>query len=311
MSDFLRKLSKALGLNYTWWQWRWMNFKKRWSARFSADGNVARHLRSSQKTCRRCGAIAGAGDRRCAVCGARPDVVGSPLVVHPGFGAVHAQAAPFGAMQVEPREERRQFGPRGCDLLRLGAPAAALGQLAAEIPDPLAIAVAVAGYRQPRYTTAAHAMGVQRAQRGVLDQHLVQRATLHARSGGAELRKQFLVAGACAENRATGAKFESPVPDAGFDAENGAGIVPDEPGGSPVDCENTSAACAVQRSDDRAGIHHGFAQSIDGSDGPAVVQGRRQRCGRQTFRPSVQQVAREARADTGRQFRCAPEVGVR
>jgi len=96
MSDFLRKLSKALGLNYTWWQWRWMNFKKRWAARFSAEGNVARHLRSSQKTCRRCGAIAGAGDRRCAVCGARlPSAAGQFLyrvfgLIMPGVSPVTA-----------------------------------------------------------------------------------------------------------------------------------------------------------------------------------------------------------------------------
>jgi len=96
MSDLLRKLSKALGLNYTWWQWRWLNFKKRWAGYFSADGNVARHLRSSQKNCRKCGALAGAGDRQCAVCGARlPSAAGQFLyrvfgLVMPGVSPVTA-----------------------------------------------------------------------------------------------------------------------------------------------------------------------------------------------------------------------------
>jgi len=94
MSDFLRKLSKALGLSYTWWQWRWLNFKKRWAGRLSADGNVARHLRSSQKICRKCGALAGAGDKTCAVCGARlPSAAGQFLyrvfgLIMPGVSPV-------------------------------------------------------------------------------------------------------------------------------------------------------------------------------------------------------------------------------
>ncbi len=96
MSDFLKKLSKSLGLSYTWWQWRWLNFKKRWAGRFSADGNVARHLRSSQKTCRKCGALAGAGDKRCAICGARlPSAAGQFLyrvfgLIMPGVSPVTA-----------------------------------------------------------------------------------------------------------------------------------------------------------------------------------------------------------------------------
>jgi rhomboid protease GluP len=96
MSDVLRKLSKALGLNYTWWQWRWRNFKKRWAGRFSADGNVARHLRSSQKICRKCGALAGAGDKRCAVCGARlPSAAGQFL--YRAFGLIMPGVSPVTA----------------------------------------------------------------------------------------------------------------------------------------------------------------------------------------------------------------------
>jgi len=71
MSEFLKKLSKSLGLSYTWWHWRWLNFKKRWAGLFSADTNVIRHLRSGQKMCRKCGALAGADERRYSVCGSK------------------------------------------------------------------------------------------------------------------------------------------------------------------------------------------------------------------------------------------------
>ena len=52
MSEFLKRLSKALGLSYTWWHWRWLNLKKRWAGFFSADTNAVRHLRSGRKICR-------------------------------------------------------------------------------------------------------------------------------------------------------------------------------------------------------------------------------------------------------------------
>jgi rhomboid protease GluP len=70
MSRFYEKLSKALGLNYVWWHWRWLRFKQRLKASFSTDTNTARHLRSRQRICR-CGALAGAGERTCGFCGAK------------------------------------------------------------------------------------------------------------------------------------------------------------------------------------------------------------------------------------------------
>jgi rhomboid protease GluP len=71
MGDFWKKLSKSLGINYTWWHWRWINFRRRWAGYFSTDRNVFRHLRSGQKICQNCGALNAPGDRRCSVCGAR------------------------------------------------------------------------------------------------------------------------------------------------------------------------------------------------------------------------------------------------
>jgi len=96
MSEFWQKVSKALGLSYTWWHWRWLNFKKRWAGYFSTDRNVVRHLKSGQKICRTCGALAGAGERRCSVCGARlPSAAGNFLykvfgLILPGVSPVTA-----------------------------------------------------------------------------------------------------------------------------------------------------------------------------------------------------------------------------
>jgi len=96
MSDFLKKLSRSLGLSYTWWHWRWLNFKKRWAGRFSTDTNAVRHLKSGRKICRKCRALAGADERRCSVCGARlPSAAGNFLykvfgLIMPGVSPVTA-----------------------------------------------------------------------------------------------------------------------------------------------------------------------------------------------------------------------------
>ena len=93
MSEFWQKLSKSLGLSYTWWHWRWLNFKKRLAGFFSTDKNVFRHLRSSQKICRRCGALASAEERRCSVCGARlPSAAGNFL--YKVFGLIMPGVSP-------------------------------------------------------------------------------------------------------------------------------------------------------------------------------------------------------------------------
>jgi rhomboid protease GluP len=93
----MRRLSKALGLSYTWWHWRWLNFKQRLAGYFSADRNVFRYLRSSQKICRKCGSLAGAGERRCAVCGARlPSAAGNFL--YKVFGLIMPGVSPATAV---------------------------------------------------------------------------------------------------------------------------------------------------------------------------------------------------------------------
>jgi rhomboid protease GluP len=96
MSEFWRKLSRSLGLSYTWWHWRWLNLKRRRAEFFSTDTNAFRHLKSGQKICRKCGALAGARERRCSVCRARlPSAAGNFLykvfgLIMPGVSPVTA-----------------------------------------------------------------------------------------------------------------------------------------------------------------------------------------------------------------------------
>jgi rhomboid protease GluP len=96
VSDFLKKISRSLGLSYTWWHWRWLNFEKRWAGRFSTDTNAVRHLKSASKICRKCRALAGPDERRCSVCGARlPSAAGNFLykvfgLIMPGVSPVTA-----------------------------------------------------------------------------------------------------------------------------------------------------------------------------------------------------------------------------
>lgn len=97
MSDPVKKVFRALGLSYTWWQWRWLNFKKRWADFFSTDRNVVRHLRSSGKICRRCGALNASGERRCATCGARlPSAAG--YFLYKVFGLILPGVSPVTAV---------------------------------------------------------------------------------------------------------------------------------------------------------------------------------------------------------------------
>jgi len=97
LSDLMKKAFRALGLSYTWWSWRWLNFKKRWAGFFSMDKNVVRHLRSSGKICRRCGALNASGERRCSTCGARlPSAAG--YFLYKVFGLIMPGVSPVTAV---------------------------------------------------------------------------------------------------------------------------------------------------------------------------------------------------------------------
>jgi rhomboid protease GluP len=131
MSEFLKKLSKSLGISYVWWHWRWINFKKRLAAFFSTDKNVVRHLKGTQKICRKCGALASARDRRCLVCGARlPSAAGNFLYkvfgliapgVSPVTAALTATIAVNFLVQVVSSGGTALFSPNVQSLIRAGA----------------------------------------------------------------------------------------------------------------------------------------------------------------------------------------------
>ena len=75
----MKKICRLLGLNYVWWHWRWLNFKRRITDSFSAGRSPSRGSSAGRSICR-CGALAGAGQRRCAVCGERlPSAAGRAL----------------------------------------------------------------------------------------------------------------------------------------------------------------------------------------------------------------------------------------
>ncbi len=95
---------------------------------------------------------------------------------------------------------------RGADLRGFVARhALGFGEVAAQIPDPLAVGRRVAGDGHARLAAAAQAMRVERFQRRRLDQHHVQRAALHGRLREVQAGEQFLVAGAGDEHHALGA----------------------------------------------------------------------------------------------------------
>jgi rhomboid protease GluP len=131
MADLWKKIATALGLSPTWWQWRWRNFKQRFAAKLRLDGNAVRHLRSRQKICPNCGALAGADAVRCAVCGARlPSALRSFLrksfgLILPGLSPATAAVAAVIAVdfliQVVASKGAGLLSPRLGTLLRAGA----------------------------------------------------------------------------------------------------------------------------------------------------------------------------------------------
>jgi rhomboid protease GluP len=68
MNDNLKRVLESLGINWVWWQWRWIRFKNRLAQVFSTESNLSRYISARQRICR-CGALAGSGQIRCEVCG--------------------------------------------------------------------------------------------------------------------------------------------------------------------------------------------------------------------------------------------------
>ncbi|MNT97190.1 hypothetical protein D3C72_2394580 [compost metagenome] len=53
------------------------------------------------------------------------------------------------------------------------------GNIAAQVPDPLAVGCRVTGYRDARFGASAQAMGIQRFEAGAFGNDHMQWATLH------------------------------------------------------------------------------------------------------------------------------------
>ncbi|MNP06392.1 hypothetical protein D3C76_983720 [compost metagenome] len=101
-----------------------------------------------------------------------------------------------------------QFVLRLGDLFRFAAGyAGGFGDIATEIPDPLAVGGRMGGDGDARLRSAAQAVGVQRLQGRRLDQHHVQRPALHGRLLKAEAVQQRLVAGAGHQDDTLGANL--------------------------------------------------------------------------------------------------------
>ena len=89
--------------------------------------------------------------------------------------------------------------------LRFAGHAVGFRQVAAQVPDPLAVRGRVAGHGDARLGSAAQTVRVQRQQGCSLDHHHVQWPTLHGGLFDAQCGEQLGVAGAGAEHDALGA----------------------------------------------------------------------------------------------------------
>jgi rhomboid protease GluP len=92
MNDDLKRLLESLGINWVWWQWRWIRFRDRIAHALSPDNNFFRYIRTKHKICR-CGALATSHQKRCEVCG-RSLPTASAWLIYRLFGLVAPRMAP-------------------------------------------------------------------------------------------------------------------------------------------------------------------------------------------------------------------------
>ncbi len=122
------------------------------------------------------------------------------------FRTVDPQGGPAHLALVDPWQQAGDFFLcRGNLRSRFAGNTIGLGQVAAQVPDPLAIGGRVGGNRHPGLWPATQAMGVKRFQVGTLGHHHVQRACLHGWLVEAQGMQQLFGAGAGAEHDALGA----------------------------------------------------------------------------------------------------------
>ncbi|MNY01085.1 hypothetical protein D3C86_1335990 [compost metagenome] len=110
--------------------------------------------------------------------------------------------------QVNPGQQLAELFLCGGDLFGgLTGHALAFGDIAAHVPDPLAISRRVRGHGNPRFGAAAQTVGVKRFEARAFGDDHVQRAALHGRLAQAQRFEQRSSAGASAQDDALRADF--------------------------------------------------------------------------------------------------------
>ncbi len=172
--------------------------------------------------------------------------------------------------QVDPGHQLGQLFLRRGDLAGFVARhAIGFGQVAAQVPDPLAVRCRMAGHGNPRLGTAAQAMGVERLQCRRLDHDHVQRAALHGWLLKAQRGEQFRGAAARTEDDPLGANV--PLIDAQADQFISLAQRLDSLTG-----QQAVAREFRQPGDQARHVQHQFAETIDLALEPRMLQRRRQ-----------------------------------
>ncbi len=159
--------------------------------------------------------------------------------------------------QVDPGYQLGQFLLRRGDLAGFVARhAIGFGQIAAQVPDPLAVCRRMAGHGDSRFGAAAQAVGVERLERRRLDDDHVQRAALHGRLLQAERSEQLGRSAAGAENDALSADL------AAVNAQTNQ-LVAIEQRFDLLAGEQAVAGQLGQAGDQTGHIEHQFAEAVD------------------------------------------------
>ena len=206
----------------------------------------------------------------------QPTLFGKKGVVGAGqprlqrLGAVHAQGGPLRGAQVDPWQQLAEFFLRRGDLLGgFAGNAFGFGDIAAQVPDPLAIGRRVSGHGHARFGAAAQAMGVQRFEARAFGDDHVQRPALHGGLAQPQRFEQRRRAGTGAQDDALGTNLalvdlqadQNATFQQRFDLLTGEQAITGQIG---------------QALDQARHIDHQFCQAIDLALEAFVLQGRRQ-----------------------------------
>ncbi|MNI69454.1 hypothetical protein D3C73_1252000 [compost metagenome] len=124
------------------------------------------------------------------------------------LGTINPQGRPLRLAEVDPGQQVAEFLLCGGNLRRrLSRHSFGFGDIAPQVPDPLAIGCRMSGDGDARLRPATQAMGVQGFEARALDQNHVQRSNLHGRLAQAEGREQFGIAGTGTEDDALRTDF--------------------------------------------------------------------------------------------------------